>query len=115
MTEKKIQSEQSIKMDYKDPNIHIEDRVQVLPKRMTIVSGYFAMTKINEKVETLSLRDSFSSVNPMVKKFKEYKKFNLMPGETKTFTLEIIPKHLSFTQINKMAVVEPKDFEIMVD
>lgn len=67
-----------------------------------------------EEVVQMYIRDLFSSVTRPVKELKGFKKIHLEPGESKTVTLEILPEHLSFTNINKEYVVESGDFEIMV-
>jgi beta-glucosidase len=38
----------------------------------------------------------------------------LLPGETKTVTLDITPESLAFYDVNMEYVVEPGEFEIMV-
>ncbi len=67
-----------------------------------------------EEVVQMYIRDLFSSVTRPVMELKGFKKIHLEPGESKTVTMEILPEHLSFTNINKEYVVESGDFEIMV-
>jgi len=67
-----------------------------------------------EEVIQMYIRDMVGSVTRPVKELKGFKKVKLKPGEMKTVTLEILPEHLAFTNINKEYVVEPGDFEIMV-
>jgi beta-glucosidase len=66
------------------------------------------------EVVQMYIRDCFSSVTRPVKELKGFKKIQLKPLETATVELEILPEHLAFTDINKMYIVEPGDFEIMV-
>lgn len=73
-------------------------------------SGKYA----GEEVVQMYVRDLFSSVTRPVKELKGFRKIHLEPGESKTVTIEILPEHLSFTNINKEYTVEPGDFEIMV-
>ena len=67
-----------------------------------------------EEVIQMYIRDVVSSVTRPVKELKGFKKVSLKPGETKTVSLDILPEHLAFTDINKKYVVEPGEFEIMV-
>jgi beta-glucosidase len=60
------------------------------------------------------IRDLVSSVTRPVKELKGFKKISLKPGETKKVYLDILPEHLSFTDINNKYVVEPGEFEIMI-
>jgi beta-glucosidase len=66
------------------------------------------------EVVQLYIRDCFSTVTRPVKELKGFEKIRLAPGETKTVTLEILPKSLAYTDINMEFRVEPGDFEIMV-
>ena len=67
-----------------------------------------------EEVVQMYIRDIVSSVTRPVKELRGFKKISLKPGETKTVSLDILPEHLAFTDINKEYVVESGDFEIMV-
>jgi beta-glucosidase len=49
-----------------------------------------------------------------VKELKGFERITLLPGETKTVSLEITPEHLAFYNIDMKYVVEPGEFEIMV-
>jgi beta-glucosidase len=60
------------------------------------------------------IRDLFSSVTRPVKELRGFRKIYLEPGESKTVTLDILPEHLAFTNIDMVYGVESGDFEIMV-
>jgi beta-glucosidase len=60
------------------------------------------------------VRDVISSVTRPVKELKGFKKVFLKPGETQTVTIDILPEHLAFYDINMKYTVEPGVFEIMV-
>ena len=73
-----------------------------------------AGSRKGEEVVQLYIRDLVSSVTRPVKELKGFKKINIKPGETKTITLDILPEHLAFTNIDMIYTVEPGEFEIMV-
>jgi beta-glucosidase len=66
------------------------------------------------EVIQMYIRDRVSSVTRPVKELKGFKKIALQPGEKKTISFEILPKHLAFTDVNMNFTVEPGDFEIMI-
>lgn len=66
------------------------------------------------EVVQLYIRDLFSSVTRPIKELKEFIKVNLKPGETKTISIDLLPEHLAFTDINFKWTVEAGEFEIMV-
>lgn len=66
------------------------------------------------EVIQMYIRDLISSVTRPIKELKGFQKVSLVPGETKTVTLDITPELLEFYDINMKLVVEPGDFEIMV-
>ncbi|NWF88374.1 MAG: glycoside hydrolase family 3 C-terminal domain-containing protein, partial [Ignavibacteriaceae bacterium] len=67
-----------------------------------------------EEVIQLYIRDMFSSVTRPVKELRGFTKVNLKPSEKKTISMEVLPEHLAFTNINYEWTVESGDFEIMV-
>jgi len=62
----------------------------------------------------LYIRDLVSSVTRPVKELKGFQKISLVPGETKTVTLNITPASLAFYDINLKYTVEPGEFAILV-
>ena len=67
-----------------------------------------------EEVVQLYIRDLVSSVTRPVKELKGFKKVRLNPGETKTVSLDVLPEHLSFTNVDMEYTVEPGEFELMI-
>jgi len=66
------------------------------------------------EVVQMYIRDLFSSVTRPVKELRGFNKISLNSGETKTVSLNILPEHLAFTNIDMEFIVESGDFEIMV-
>ena len=83
---------------------HVDVKVEV--KNTGNVSG--------DEVVQLYIRDELSSVTRPVKELKDFKRVKLMPGETKTVSLQITPEKLSFYDINMAFGVEPGEFTLMV-
>ena len=67
-----------------------------------------------DEVVQMYIRDKVSSVTRPVKELKGFKRITLEPGQTETVTLEIVPEHLAFYNIDMKYVVEPGEFEIMI-
>lgn len=67
-----------------------------------------------DEVVQLYIRDCISSVTRPVKELKGFARITLEPGQTQTVTLDILPEHLAFHNIDMEYVVEPGSFEIMV-
>jgi beta-glucosidase len=70
--------------------------------------------RAGDEVVQMYIRDKVSSVTRPVKELKGFERITLLPGETKTVSLEITPEHLAFYNIDMKYVVEPGEFEIMV-
>jgi beta-glucosidase len=70
--------------------------------------------RTGDEVVQMYIRDKVSSVTRPVKELKGFQRITLVPGETKTVSLEITPEHLAFYNIDMKYVVEPGEFEIMV-
>ncbi|HCA80650.1 MAG TPA: beta-glucosidase [Bacteroidetes bacterium] len=71
-------------------------------------------TRAGAEVVQMYIRDLISSVTRPVKELRGFRKIFLKPGETATVSLDILPEHLAFTNIDKEYVVEAGDFAIMV-
>jgi beta-glucosidase len=67
-----------------------------------------------DEVVQMYIRDRVSAVTRPVKELKGFQRVSLAPGETRTVTLDILPEHLAFYNIDMNYVVEPGEFEIMV-
>jgi beta-glucosidase len=70
--------------------------------------------RAGSEVVQMYIRDCVSSVTRPVKELKGFERMFLDPGEMRTVSFEIAPKHLAFYDINMEFTVEPGDFEIMV-
>ena len=66
------------------------------------------------EVVQLYIRDLYSSVTRPVRELKGFRKITLQPGESRTVTFDVTPKHLQFYDIDKALVVEPGTFELYV-
>ena len=67
-----------------------------------------------DEVVQMYIRDCISSVTRPVKELKGFKRITLEPGQTETVSLEIVPEHLAFYDIDMNYLVEPGEFKIMV-
>ncbi len=67
-----------------------------------------------DEIVQMYIRDMISSVTRPVKELKGFKRISLKAGESKMVTLNILPEHLSFTNIDMKDTIEPGEFEIMV-
>ena len=67
-----------------------------------------------DEVVQLYIRDMVSSVTRPVKELKGFQRIHLNAGESRNIEFEILPEHLSFTNIDMEFTVETGDFEIMV-
>ncbi|MEW6202980.1 MAG: fibronectin type III-like domain-contianing protein, partial [bacterium] len=68
----------------------------------------------NEVVQ-LYVRDVESSVRQPLKQLKGFRRINLKKGETRTVTIPVTVKNLSYwDEGKKQSVVEPGKFEILV-
>jgi beta-glucosidase len=65
-------------------------------------------------VAQIYVRDELSSVTRPIKELKAFQRVSLKAGETKTVTLELVPKDFEFLDINMKPVIEAGDFTIMV-
>jgi beta-glucosidase len=66
------------------------------------------------EVVQLYIRDLFSSVTRPIRELRGFRKIQLKPEEFRTVALDILPEHLSFTNIDMEHLVEAGDFEIQV-
>ncbi len=66
-----------------------------------------------DEVVQMYIRDRVSSVTRPLKELKGFQRITLAPGETRMVTLDILPEHLAFYDIEMNYVVEPGEFEIM--
>jgi beta-glucosidase len=71
-------------------------------------------TRAGEEVVQLYIRDLFSSVTRPVKELKGFQRIALKSGEKRSIIFTLQPDNLAFTNIDKLFIVEPGEFEIMV-
>ncbi|MFC1574058.1 glycoside hydrolase family 3 C-terminal domain-containing protein [Candidatus Latescibacterota bacterium] len=67
-----------------------------------------------EEVVQLYINDVLSSVTTPVKELRGFEKIKLEPGESKTVSFTLTPKHLSLLDRNLKWKVEPGEFEVMI-
>jgi beta-glucosidase len=91
-------------------------RNKIHPHESTSVSITITNTGKSAGTETIQLyiRDLVSSVTRPVKELKGFKKIFLLPNETKSVELDIIPESLAFYDVHMRYVVEPGKFEVMI-
>lgn len=97
---------ENLKLEKQQIGLNESTKVYVDIKNNSSIAG--------EEVVQLYIRDLVSSVTRPVKELKGFKKILIEPGEVKTVTLEILPEHLTFTNVDMVNTVEPGEFEIMV-
>jgi len=67
-----------------------------------------------EEVAQLYIRDLVASATRPVKELKGFEKIHLKPGEKKTVSFTLTPRHLAFYDVNMNYVVEPGEFGVWV-
>ncbi|MGK6356717.1 glycoside hydrolase family 3 N-terminal domain-containing protein [Sphingomonas sp. DT-207] len=68
--------------------------------------------RAGDEVVQLYVRDDLASVTRPVKELKAFERVTLAPGEKKTVTFELNPRHLSLWNVDMKRVVEPGTFTI---
>jgi beta-glucosidase len=66
------------------------------------------------EVVQLYVRDRYASVNPPVRRLRDFDKISLAPGERRTVTFRLPVRRLAFIGIDNRPVVEPGDFDVMI-
>jgi beta-glucosidase len=69
----------------------------------------------SSEVVQLYLCDLYGSVSRPNKQLKGYEKVLMKPGETKTINFKINKDHLSFIGRDNKRIVEPGEFEVMIN
>ena len=62
----------------------------------------------------LYVRDLYASVDPPVKRLRDFEKIALAPGERRTVTFRLPVQRLAFIGRDNRPIVEPGDFDVMV-
>jgi beta-glucosidase len=68
-----------------------------------------------KEVVQLYVRDLYASVDPPVKRLRDFEKVALAPGERRTVTFRLPIHRLAFIGRDNRPVVEPGDFDVMVE
>jgi beta-glucosidase len=68
-----------------------------------------------KEVVQLYVRDLYASVDPPVRRLRDFEKIALAPGERRTVTFRLPIQRLAFIGRDNRPVVEPGDFDVMVD
>jgi beta-glucosidase len=72
-------------------------------------------TRPGKEVVQLYLRDMYASITPVVKKLIGFKKIALDPQQSKRVAFTITPESLSFIGIDNKSVIEPGQFQLLVE
>lgn len=67
-----------------------------------------------DEVVQLYIHDCLSSITVYERQLRGFERIPLEPGETKTVTFTLTPKHLSLIDKDFRSVVEPGDFDILI-
>jgi beta-glucosidase len=62
----------------------------------------------------LYVRDRFASVNPPLRRLRDFDKISLAPGESRTVSFRLPVSRLAFIGRDNRPVVEPGDFDLFV-
>ena len=68
--------------------------------------------RAGDEVVQLYVRDNHASVTRPVKELKGFQRVTLQPGERRTVTFDLTPRHLAFWNMEMKRVVEPGTFTI---
>ena len=98
------------KFEYSNLSLNTSDqkkiKVQVTVKNTSEIAG--------EEVAQLYIRDKVASIVRPVKELKGFKKFKLLPNESKTIEFILTEKELGFYNNIGKFIIEPGEFDIMV-
>lgn len=67
-----------------------------------------------DEVVQLYIHDCLSSITVYERQLRGFERIPLEPGETRTVTFTLTPKHLSLIDKDFRSVVEPGDFDILI-
>lgn len=98
------------KFEYSNLSLNTSDqkkiKVQVTVKNTSEIAG--------EEIAQLYIRDKVASIVRPVKELKGFKKFKLLPNESKTIEFILTEKELGFYNNIGKFIIEPGEFDIMV-
>jgi beta-glucosidase len=70
--------------------------------------------RAGREVVQLYVRDLYASVDPPVRRLRDFTKVSLAPGERRTIVFRLPVQSLSFVGLHDRPVLEPGDFDVMV-
>lgn len=70
--------------------------------------------RAGKEVVQLYVRDRYASVDPPVRRLRDFTKISLAPGERRTATFRLPVQRLAFIGLDNRPVVEPGDFDVMI-
>jgi beta-glucosidase len=73
-----------------------------------------AGARAGKEVVQLYARDLVASVDPPMRRLRDFQKISLAPGERRTVTFRLPIQRLAFVGRDDKWVVEPGDFDVMV-
>jgi beta-glucosidase len=71
-------------------------------------------TRAGKEVVQLYVRDLYASIDPPVRRLRDFDKVSLAPGERRTVTFRVPVQRLAFVGRDDRLVVEPGDFDVMI-
>ncbi len=100
---------------YAYSDLHV-DRARAGARDTVTVTVTVANTGARAGMEAVPLysRQLYASVNPPVKRLRDFTKITLAPGERRTVTFRLPVQRLAFVGRDNHPVVEPGDFDLMV-
>jgi beta-glucosidase len=92
------------------------DRVTVGSRDTVTVTVTVANTgkRAGREVVQLYSRDLYASIDPAVRRLRDFQSVTLAPGARKTVTFRLPIQRLAFVGLNDRFIVEPGDFELSV-
>jgi beta-glucosidase len=70
--------------------------------------------RAGKEVAQLYVRDRYASINPPVRRLRDFTKVALAAGERRTLTFRLPVQRLAFIGLDNRPVVEPGDFDVMI-
>jgi beta-glucosidase len=70
--------------------------------------------RAGREVVQLYVRDRYASVNPPMRRLRDFEKIGLAPGESRTVSFRLPISRLAFIGRADRPIVEPGEFDVMV-
>jgi len=71
--------------------------------------------RAGREVVQLYVRDRVASISPPVRRLRAFEKISLAPGESRTVSIRLPLSRLAFVDRTNKFVVEPGEFDVMID